>query len=65
MTISELIQAKSDNKLVSTPLGTGKVNGIGGKFTYVYFQDSPDSVAGKLVEFSNIEIALAIEVSTK
>lgn len=56
MNHSELVQAKTQNKPVLTPIGTGLVNGIGGKFTFIYFQDSSDNVAGRLIEFSNDQI---------
>lgn len=57
MTHTELIQAKQNNQLVLTPQGTGQINGIGHKTTYVYFQDTPNNVAGKLIEFPNNKIS--------
>jgi hypothetical protein len=54
MTTNELTQAKADGAKVNTPQGTGYVNGIGNRYTYVYFPEHE-----RIIEFPNAEISRA------
>lgn len=63
MTPDELRKAKERDEFVLTPKGEGQVNSIGGKYTFVYFQDFDGTGEVRLIEFPNGDIsAIVIKV---
>ena len=55
----ELEKAKKAGKLVTTLIGTGYINGVGGRFTYIYYPlpEPKDGTLGYIILADNNDIA--------